>query len=190
MRYIDVTTGTLTQNLLAVDLRFKVTSDSLIQLTGENYNNLANASTLDEAMSVLDGLVGGTGTGNGTITLIDEDGAETPNISKIVFDEVIVTGVNEATVSLDGNLDRVIQNINDNTVIYEGVPSLSHIFVHNLDSEFFKFDVWVEEIIGWQNSIVPITIVDNNTVRVDLTEEKSVRIILSDINNITKTYGL
>jgi len=186
MRYIDVTTGTLTQNLLAVDLRFKVTSDSLIRISNNMTQNLSGVSTLDQAMNVLDNFSGNSG----SLTLLDEDGVETPNITKIVFDEVIVTGVNEATVSLDGNLDRVVQNINDGTVIYEGVPSLVHEFIHNLDTEFFKFDIWVEEDIGWQNSIVPITIIDNNTVRVNLTEERSVRIILSDINNISKTYGI
>ena len=194
MRYIDVDTNGLTQNLLAVDLRFKQVSDTLINLTGTNTNNLAGANNLAEAMEILDNFVGGEGTGgglvDGTITVIDEDGNETGGITKIVFDEVIVTGVNEVTVGLDGNLDRVVQNINDNTVIYEGIQALTHIFTHNMQTEFFKYSVWVEEEAGWQNSIVPITIVDINTVKVELSQAKSVRIILENLNDVSKTYGL
>lgn len=87
-------------------------------------------------------------------------------------------------------LDRTINNINDLTILYEGAPALVHMFVHNLDTEYLKFNIWVEEVSGWQNSIVPITIIDNNRVKVELTEPKSVRIIVEDISDISKTYGL
>ena len=90
----------------------------------------------------------------------------------------------------DTSIDNVINNINDSTVLYEGSANLNHIFVHNMNTEFFKYDIWILEDVGWQNSIVPITIIDENTVKVELSQPKSCRIILQNIKNITKTYGL
>ncbi len=193
MRYIDVIINELTENLLAVDLRFKVTVDTLIKLTGNKNKNLVGVDNLQGAMDVLDSFSGGDSV-DGRVTIIDGEGLETPDVTRIVFDEVVVTGVNEVTVqtgSVDENtVDAVVNSINDRLVIYEGVSSLEHIFVHTLDSEFFKFSIWVEETIGWQNSIVPITIVDNNTVKVELSQARPVRIILENINDVSKTYGL
>ena len=190
MKYIDVIINELTENLLAVDLKFKRHADTLIKLTGNQTKNLAGITDLSGAMEVLDGFSGGDSV-DGRITVIDDEGLETPDITRIVFNEVVVTGINEVTVgSNDSSIDNVVNAINDRVVIYEGVLSLEHIFIHNLNSEFFKFNVWVQESVGWQNSIVPITIVDNNTVKVELSIAKPVRIILENINNISKTYGI
>jgi len=104
------------------------------------------------------------------------------------LDVLTVTG--EAGSGSSESLDRTIKSINDRTKIYEGVKALEHIFIHNFDSEFLKIDVWVEEEIGWQNSIVPITITNSNTVIVKTTSAKAVRIIVENINDVTKTYGL
>lgn len=154
MKYIDIITSEgITQNVLATDLIFKSVSASTITI--KNYSgNLVNASNLEDALDILDSVVG-TSTGTS-----------------------------------DESLDRTINSINDRTKVCEGVAALSHTFIHNFDSEFLKIDVWVEEDIGWQNSIVPITIVDSNKVRVDISLPKSVRIIVENINDVTKTYGL
>ncbi len=101
--------------------------------------------------------------------------------------DVLVGGV---VGTSEESLDRTINSINDRTKVYEGVAALSHTFIHNFDSEFLKIDVWIEEDIGWQNSIAPITIIDSNKVRVDITSPKSVRIIIENINDVIKTYGL
>jgi hypothetical protein len=87
-------------------------------------------------------------------------------------------------------VERVINNINDNNVMYEGAVNVQHIFNHNLDTEFFQYNIWVLETAGWQNSIVPITIINENTVQVDLSPARACRIILQSIENISKTYGI
>ena len=195
MKYIDVIINELTENLLAVDLKFKVQADTLVKLTGTPTKNLVGITDLASAMEVLDEFSGGDAV-DGRVTIIDGEGIETPDVTRIVFDEVVVTGVNEVTVSTgtgtvdETTIDAVVNSINDRLVIYEGIAALEHIFIHNLDSEFFKFNVWVEETIGWQNSIVPITVVDNNTVKVELSQPKPVRIILENINDVSKTYGI
>ena len=191
MKYIDIITSQgITQNLLAIDLVFENTSDATINLSGENLNNLAGMTKLSEAINFLDNL-SDTGIGSGSsLTLYDEDGNIYNNIEKLIFDEVIITGNKEATVMLDSSLDRALNNINSNRAVYEGVPSKTHIFNHNLDTEFLKIDVWVQETVGWQNSIVPVTIIDNNSLKVLISKEKAVRIILEDISTITKTFGI
>jgi hypothetical protein len=99
------------------------------------------------------------------------------------------TGTGTGTGTDTAALDRTISNINNNTVMLETVGTIIN-FNHGLNTEFFKYSIWVLEENGWQNSIVPITIIDNNTVRVELYEDKSIRIILEKIEDITKTYGL
>ena len=104
--------------------------------------------------------------------------------------DILDTSIGVNDTSIDKTIDNVINNINDSTVLYEGSANLNHIFVHNMNTEFFKYDIWILEDVGWQNSIVPITIIDENTVKVELSQPKSCRIILQNIKNITKTYGL
>jgi len=189
MRYIDITTTSgIVQNVLAIDLEFELLSDSSIILSKTHLKNLAGMNKLDEAMEYLDNLT--SSISEGSLTLFDENGQSYSNISKIIFDEVIVTGDREATVFLDGSLDNTINNINNNKSIYEGIASKLHIFNHNMDSEYLNINVWVYEEIGWQNSIVPITILDNNSVQVQLSIAKPIRIIIENINNISKTFGI
>lgn len=156
MRYVDITNNNITQNVKAVDLRFKSTLENLINIRSRT-GNLQSANTLDKALDILD---------------------------KISNQNDTSTGVNATSI------DNIINNINDNTLLYEGSENLNHVFIHNMDTEFFRYDIWILEDIGWQNSIVPITIMDENTVKVELSQPKSCRIILQNIENITKTYGL
>ncbi len=164
MRYIDITVNGIIQNVLALDLVFQRTDASNILTGTEHIKNLINTTNLKEVVERIDSMVlpsgGDPGTGSG-----DADAVEAA-------------------------LDRTIENINDLIVLYEGVPALLHTFAHNLDTEYIKFDVWVEETQGWQNSIVPITILDNNRVQVQLAQPRSVRIIVESIDEISKTYGL
>jgi hypothetical protein len=109
-----------------------------------------------------------------------------------------VTNLDEALKFLDTldlgvagsgvEIDNIVNNINDSIVFYEGSENTEHVFVHDLNTDIFKYDIWVLEEAGWQNSIVPITIIDLNTVKVELTALKSCRIILQDIRDISKTY--
>lgn len=88
------------------------------------------------------------------------------------------------------DVNEVVKYINDSTIFYEGSPSIEHIFTHNLNTNIFKYDIWVLESAGWQNSIVPITIIDNSSVKVELTDAKSCRIIVQDIQDIPKVYNV
>jgi len=90
----------------------------------------------------------------------------------------------------DASLDSVVKNINDNTLLYEGTSAKQHLFIHNLNTEFLNYSVWVLESIGWQNSIVPVTIIDQDQVLVELAQPKSCRIILNSITDISKTYAI
>ena len=162
MRYIDVDVEGITQNLLAADLVFKTQRDSLINLSDNYSGNLTGATNINEAMSILDSFTGGDGTG-------------------------VVT---ESDPIARAELTRTINNINDMIVAYDGALASTHIFTHNLDTEFLKCTVWVNEDQGWQNSIVPITIIDPNTIRVEVSYPKEVRIIVQNINDISKTYGI
>ncbi len=189
MKYIDITTNAspFTQNVLAMDLIFETTTDANINLSSHS-KNLKNMHTLSDAMLYLDNLsLSAVSSGSGTISIQDQNGVSY-NPSVIVFDEV--NQINTTTVNVTGSLDRVINNINDRTVIYEGAAATSHTFNHNLNSEFLKINVWVKETVGWQNSIVPITIVDQNTIIVLVSVAKQIRIIVEDINHISKTYGI
>ena len=75
-------------------------------------------------------------------------------------------------------------------VAFEGANSNEYIFNHEQGSEFLDISVWVLEDVGWQNKIVPITIIDQDNIKVQLPTVQSCRIVVQNIQNITKTYGI
>lgn len=86
-------------------------------------------------------------------------------------------------------LDQTILSINSRIKSYESGPQFIHEFKHDMNTEYLKYDIWVYDN-GWVNNIVPIRIIDQDTVEVQLTRELSCRIILTNINDITKTYNI
>jgi len=185
MRYIDITTDNITQNLLAIDLEFQsILSNNILLDKSKNVKNLKDATTLDDVVAYVD-LLNQNSSSN--LNYIDSKGIYY-NPENIIFDEI--EEIDTTTIKVTGSLQRVVNNINDSIAIYEGEAANLHEFNHNLDSEFLKINVWVKEDIGWQNSITPITIIDPNNIIVQLSKPKKVRIIIDDIKNISKTYGL
>lgn len=88
------------------------------------------------------------------------------------------------------SLDKTINSINSRIKSYEAGPKLNHVFAHNMQTEYFSYSIWVYQNNNWINNIVPIRIIDQDTVEVVLSEELSCRIILTNINDVTKTYNI
>lgn len=108
-----------------------------------------------------------------------------------VLDKFNQSNINPVNIGINTkSINNIIDNINNSYLVYEGEPNTIHIFIHNMDTEFFEYNIWILESVGWQNSIVPITIIDKNTVKVELSKAKSCRIILQKITNISKTYNI
>jgi len=186
MKFIDVEYNNVSENVLAETLLFQNTADSLVLLSNMN-NKLSASNNLNDALKVIDNLE------DMDITSSYDD-VTYKNINHLVFNNVELVGENKLKINnpADENLDainNIVNNLNDQIVIYEGDEAMSHTFIHNLDTEFFTMSIFVKNVIGWQNNIVPVTIIDQNTIRVDLHEPKKIRMILNKIDNISKTYG-
>lgn len=66
-----------------------------------------------------------------------------------------------------------------------GAAALSYTVVHNLNSSFLQFQIMVQGDDGlFHNDIVPVTEVDANTLQIDLTEARNIKIAVSALDQL------
>lgn len=72
-------------------------------------------------------------------------------------------------------------SLNGNTVTFESsVPATSHVITHNLASPFVTVAMWVKQDDGsFKNDIAQITLTNNNSITVDLTVAKDIRVVVT-----------
>jgi len=117
-----------------------------------NANYISNASSLKDADDKLDAQV-----------KINADG-----LAQEVIDRT--AAVNDLKSSINGN-----------TVTFESTsPATSHVVKHNLASPFVTVAMWVKQDDGsFKNDIAQITLTDNNSLTVDLTVARDIRVVVT-----------
>ena len=164
------------------------------------------AGTVDSALTAIVGLVETNATGivgvqgnldaavstlNSTISadMTTVQGLITTEQNRAIAEETIIAtaaAAAQTTANTVGtHLDAVVASINSNMAIYDGIASTVHTFVHNLNSAYLTVTVWTLEDTGWSNSIVATTIVDANTLQVELTSAYAVRMIVERLANVS-----
>jgi len=72
-------------------------------------------------------------------------------------------------------------SVNGNTVTFESsVPATSHVVAHALNTPFVTVAMWVKQDDGtFRNDIAQITLTNNNSLTVDLTVAKDIRVVVT-----------
>lgn len=94
----------------------------------------------------------------------------------------IVNAINEVSVAAGDGTDALKQAINAQKFRFtSGSPAIQHTVAHGLGSIDISVNVWVMgDDSKWRNDLVPITIYDENTVVVELTEARNVKVIIEN----------
>ena len=141
------------------------------------------ASTVAGKGSGLVGFSGQTGD-NGKFSVA---AGTTENAVKSLVSEM--DAVKHALDSDSGAINERIDNlvVAVNATKYKTVSSsaTSHTITHNLGSQEVAVATWVKDGSSWKNHIVGITIVDANTVQVDLTEAYEVKVLVEKFDDVT-----
>lgn len=87
------------------------------------------------------------------------------------------TSSSAATVSLKNAINATVFNVK--TV----VPQMIHVITHGLAAEFIQWSLLVQAVDGtWANDIVGFTEIDNNTVRVELSESSNIKLSIKKMD--------
>lgn len=99
-------------------------------------------------------------------------------IENSIVDNNTITLVSDTPVDLLVVVRPV--SVADGGFIYEStLEETTHFIQHNLSSGFISGNVWVDDGNGgWVWAVVPLRIIDNNRVVVELTEARKVRVVL------------
>ncbi len=176
---------------LAVDGSYVVKADA-------NYINAA--TTLKDADEKLDaalkahvdaqtatGTVAGTD-GAGTVGYF---GAAGTNSKFSVAQGTVAAALNALVEGVDNNVDlvdRLVAALNGKTYSATSAANTIHTITHNLGTEFIDVSYWVGETVNsvttWSNAIVSVTIVDTNTIVIELTEAKELRVMVEAVTTV------
>lgn len=111
------------------------------------------------------------------------DAEATTRGTEITRVEGLVTAEAASRTTAD---DQIRTDVNGMRASYQSpAAGVSHTVAHSLNSSFISVDVWVEGDDGlYRNDIVAIEEVDGNTVRVDLTESRKVKVAVVSMGDI------
>lgn len=98
----------------------------------------------------------------------------------------LVAAINEVDAAAGEGTAALKQSINAQRFTFTSVaPALQHAVVHNLNSGLVSVDVWTKGDDGlYRNDIVAVTLTDANTVTVDLTEARDVKVVVQALDNL------
>jgi hypothetical protein len=102
--------------------------------------------------------------------------------------KAMVSEINNVYAELFMNEDKVdslATQLNGTKFKTNSASATSHTIVHNLNSQEITANVWVKDGTSWKNHIVGITIIDNNTIQVDLTESFEVKVLVEKFDTVT-----
>ena len=165
-----------------------------------NANYINAATTLKDADEKLDaalkahvdaqsatGTVAGTD-GAGTVGYF---GANGTNSKFNVAQGTVASALNALVEGVDNNVDlvdRLIAALNGKTYSATSAANTVHTITHNLGTEFIDVSYWVGETVNgtttWANAIVSVTIVDTNTIVIELTEAKELRVMVEAVTTV------
>ena len=82
-----------------------------------------------------------------------------------------------ATTALKTQINNTVFNVK--TL----VPQLTHVITHNLGAEFIQWSLLVQAAdLSWNSDIVGFTEVDNNTVRIELSESSNIKLSIKKMD--------
>ena len=163
-------------------------------------NYIGSASTLKDADEKLDaalkshvdsqtstGTVAGTD-GAGTVGYFGATGTNSKfNIAQGTVAAALDAIVGGVDNSID-LVDRLVAAINGKTYSATSAANTVHTITHNLGTEFIDVSYWVGETVNsvttWSNAIVSVTIVDVNTIVIELTEAKELRVMVEAVTTV------
>ena len=163
-------------------------------------NYIASAASLKDADNKLDaalkahvdaqtttGTVAGTD-GAGTVGYF---GATGTNSKFNVAQGTVAAALDSIVNGVDNNIDlvdRLIAALNGKTYSATSAANTVHTITHNLGTEFIDVSYWVGETVNgtttWSNAIVSVTIVDTNTIVIELTEAKELRVMVEAVTTV------
>ena len=161
---------------------------------------IGSASTLKDADEKLDaalkshvdsqtstGTVAGTD-GAGTVGYFGATGTNSKfNIAQGTVAAALDAIVGGVDNSID-LVDRLVAAINGKTYSATSAANTVHTITHNLGTEFIDVSYWVGETVNsvttWSNAIVSVTIVDVNTIVIELTEAKELRVMVEAVTTV------
>ncbi len=113
---------------------------------------------------------------NATLTedLTDLDAAVKTNYDSIVsLSSATASNLSTAIDTLESGIDALVFTFT------AGAASTQHVITHNLATEMVDVTVWVkDDDLKYRNDLVGVTVTDNNSVTIDLTESRVVRAIV------------
>jgi len=164
-----------------MDAQIKVNTDGLAaEVTDRTNADSALQSELDQTQTGAGLGVGGIYSANGASNYVSS-----------------ATSLKDADDKLDAqikvNADAIAANNNSirndiNAQIYTeetNVAALTHTISHNLDASFINYSVMIKgDDNKWHNDIVAITETDSNTLTVELTESRNIKVAIREMANL------
>lgn len=100
--------------------------------------------------------------------------------------ETLVAAINEVAVKAGDGTEALKTSINEQRFTFaSAAPALQHTVAHGLNSGFVSVDVWTKDDLGvFRNDIVAVTLTDANTVTVDLTEARDVKVVVQSLDDL------
>jgi len=98
----------------------------------------------------------------------------------------LVNAINEVAVTAGAGTDTLVAAINSQKFRSSSVvPAATHTIAHSLGSIEISVSVWVmSDDLKWRNDLVPITIVDANSIVIELTEARNVKVVIENEEDI------
>ena len=98
----------------------------------------------------------------------------------------LVSAINEVLSLAGDGTDALKGAINDQRFTFaSAAPALQHVVAHGLNSGMVSVDVWTKGDDGlFRNDIVAVTLTDANTVTIDLTEARDVKVVVQSLADL------
>ena len=132
------------------------------------------------------GLIGFSGhTGTNGQYSIPAGTAENAVISIATEIDAINQEITTLTSGTTTSVNNLVIALNNTKYHTTSASAIQHTITHNLGSQEISANVWVKDGSVWRNHIVGITIIDNNSIQIDLTEAYEIKVLVEKFDTIS-----
>lgn len=98
----------------------------------------------------------------------------------------LVSAINEVAEKAGEGTNALKDAINGQRFTYtSAAPALQHVVQHDLNSGLVSVDVWTKDDLGvYRNDIVAVSLTNANTVTIDLTEARDVKVVVQALDDL------
>lgn len=148
----------------------------------DKINLLDGTTAATEGLGLI-GFSGHTGT-NGQYS-IPAGTAENAVISIATEIDAINQEITTLTSDTTTSVNNLVTALNNTKYHTTSASAIQHDITHNLGSQEISANVWVKDGLVWRNHIVGITIIDNNSIQIDLTEAYEIKVLVEKFDTIS-----